>query len=74
MFQFRATALVVRIRLDVSVAPGEEDIVSFISDTAIKALFVSALAWRMERRVRITVFCSATVIDVIVHCHTAGAF
>ena len=23
--------------------------------------------------VRITVFCSATVIDVIVHCHTAGA-
>ena len=24
--------------------------------------------------VRITVFCSAIVIDVIVHCHTAGAF
>ena len=23
--------------------------------------------------VRITVFCSAIVIDVIVHCHTAGA-
>ena len=26
-FQFRATALVLRMRLDVSVAPGEEDIV-----------------------------------------------
>ena len=25
------------------------------------------------RIVRITVFCSAIVIDVIVHCHTAGA-
>ena len=27
----------------------------------------------MEIGVRITVFCSAIVIDVIVHCHTAGA-
>ena len=27
-----------------------------------------------HRVVRITVFCSAIVIDVIFHCHTAGAF
>ena len=27
-----------------------------------------------SRIVRITVFCSAIVIDVIVHCHTAGPF
>ena len=32
--------------------------------------YVSTL---VEVDVRITVFCSAIVIDVIVHCHTAGA-
>ena len=29
--------------------------------------------WRSYMKVRITAFCSAIVIDVIVHCHTAGA-
>ena len=29
--------------------------------------------WACAAAVRITVFCSAIVIDVIVHCHTAGA-
>ena len=41
--QLRATALVERIRLNASVAPGEHDVSkSFFSDTAIKALCVSA--------------------------------
>ena len=30
------------------------------------------LRWKSKYSVRITVFCSAIVIDVIVHCHTAG--
>ena len=29
---------------------------------------------RSNSLVKITVFCSAIVIDVIVHCHTAGPF
>ena len=34
---------------------------------------VSLTQQQYKQLVRITVFCSAIVIDVIVHCHTAGA-
>ena len=42
------------------------------SEPHLKNLF-SVAQLRAKEAVRITVFCSAIVIDVIVHCHTAGA-
>ena len=50
--------------------PGDKEFKETIKNTRKKLETPIALAMLC---VRITVFCSAIVIDVIVHCHTAGA-